>query len=114
MKKIVYLFLVCIALTGCETSGAKGQVLITAQDKAYINETLSHIKLGMSKEDVAEIIGQRYTNQMMIIFWTPPHSGSNSQIRAYFIHNKLTRLTWLKMSGFTSYVKVYEMSDETN
>ena len=97
-----------LIFTGCETTGAAIDKLITALDMAYIENTLEKIELGMSKEEVVAVINQDYSDGIMRMSWYPPHVRIESRVTAYFYQNKLTKIIWLKFSGFMSYATIYE------
>ncbi|MDO8748984.1 MAG: hypothetical protein Q7J72_07735 [Candidatus Omnitrophota bacterium] len=105
---IIILFLF---VSGC-VSVNSNIIASSSDDNRYIDEVLSKLYFGMTKVEVAEVINQPYSNEIMRMSWHPPHAGNNSRIQAYFYKNKLFKISWLKMTGFMKLSVIYEKSAE--
>lgn len=80
----------------------------SVNDQRYIEECLSKLDCGMSKEQVTQVINQRYSNEIMRMSWYPSHAGNRSRVQAYFHQDRLFKVTWIKMSGFMGFAVIYE------
>jgi len=94
-----------LVLTACITvrTGQDAWQAMNQQEKQYIETKLSKVKIGMTEQEVIDILGPNYYMKPMVLLWYPEF-GSKSQVRAYFFKGKVFQVRWLiARDGFICY-----------
>lgn len=94
-------------LSGCVSINANIATR-SSDEQRYIDEVLSELDFGLTKQEVAQIIKQPYLNEIMRMSWHPPRAGAKSRVQAYFYKGKLFKVTWIKIIGFMKFSVIYE------
>lgn len=113
IRPVKNLFVVALSLLVIGCASIPVNKAISADDQTYIDEILSKLSLGMTKQEVAEIIKQPYSNEIMRMSWHPPHAGNRSRVQAYFYKNRLIKITWIKIIGMKFSVIYEKTADES-
>ncbi|HAH21353.1 MAG: hypothetical protein A2Y00_01870 [Omnitrophica WOR_2 bacterium GWF2_43_52] len=98
-KKIAFLSLAIMLTSGCVTMGKDALTVMKPEEKNYLETTLSKIYLGMTEEEVIDILGPKYYRQPFMMMWYPEVSNGKGQIRVYFWKSKVSEVKWIKIGS---------------
>jgi len=98
-RHLAALLAICLLLTvGC-ASGPDALAKMTPAEQEFAAK-LDTIQVGMTEEQVAEILGPEYYIKLGMRIWYPPDGGGASQARVYFWDDKVTKVRWIKLGAF--------------
>ena len=89
--------IITLLLSGCATgSGALNKM---SPEEREFAAKLDKIQIGMTEDEVAELLGPDYYLKPWMRIWYPPGSSA-SQVRVYFSHGKVRDIRWMKLGSF--------------